>query len=77
MRDYVPTFEKMISNGYAPGDLTAAPDQWSGVSCPRNMPENSNKYWAIWSGVTQGAPFILTSQLDYRVLQVNLAGVSG
>jgi len=73
VRDYVPTFEKMISNGYAPGDLTAAPDQWSGIICPRIMPEDSNQYWAIWSGATAGAPFVLTSQLDNRVLQVSHA----
>ena len=35
VNDYVPTFEKMISNGYSDGDLTDAPDQWTDVVCPR------------------------------------------
>ena len=35
VNDYVPTFEKMISNGYSDTDLKDAPDQWTDVVCPR------------------------------------------
>ena len=33
VRDYVPTFEKMVRNGYNDNDLTRAPDSWTNVRC--------------------------------------------
>ena len=34
--DYVPTFEKMLANGYGEGELVNGPDQYTGVYCPRD-----------------------------------------
>ena len=33
VKDYVPTFEKMVRNGYDDNDLTRAPDSWTNVRC--------------------------------------------
>ena len=36
VNDYVPTFEKMLANGYQDGELTNGPDQYTGIVCPRD-----------------------------------------
>ena len=35
VNDYVPTFEKMLSNGYNSEELANAPDHYTGVICSR------------------------------------------
>lgn len=71
IRDFVPTFEKLISNGYTEEELEDGPDQWTGITCPRQLPEANNKQWAIWSEEGLSNPFFLVSKLDSRVLQIN------
>ena len=34
--DYIPTFEKMLANGYGDGELINGPDQYTDISCPRD-----------------------------------------
>ena len=31
--EFIPTFEKMMSNGYDPSELTAGPNSWENVIC--------------------------------------------
>ena len=33
INEFVPTFQKMQENGYAPGSLSAAPNNWQGIVC--------------------------------------------
>ena len=35
VNDFVPTLEKMLSNGYKEGELVDAPDQYTGIECTR------------------------------------------
>ena len=34
--DYLPTFEKMLANGYEEGELVDGPDQYTNVYCKRH-----------------------------------------
>ena len=47
--DYVPTFEKMLSNGYNSEELTDAPDHFTGVVCSRYSPKvQAYKYYSCY-----------------------------
>eukprot|EP00756_Hemistasia_phaeocysticola_P021489 Hpha_TRINITY_DN15778_c1_g3::TRINITY_DN15778_c1_g3_i1::g.40632::m.40632 len=46
---FVPTFEKMLENGYAPGELTEGIDQYTGVECPRVIPNAATKAQWAWA----------------------------
>jgi len=35
VRDFIPTFEKMMSNGYSATDLTEAPMSWENIQCKK------------------------------------------
>lgn len=49
-RDFVPTLEKMLSNGYSNGDFTAAPTEgMSGFSCPPQVLNNRSRYYQCTS----------------------------
>ena len=42
--EFVPALEKMLSNGYNDDLQTLAPDQYSGVKCPRVNPGEGFRY---------------------------------
>ena len=48
IEDYVPTFEKMISNGYGAGELTNAPDHYTNVICPRPKENGWSYYFSCY-----------------------------
>ena len=77
INDYVPTFEKMISNGY--DKLQAAPDQWTNVICPRPGPEiQPYKYHSCYhaSEISQGKSFFLINRKTGLAIQGDDKGVA-
>ena len=77
INDYVPTFEKMISNGYE--DLQDAPDQWTDVICPRPGPEpQPYKYHSCVhaSEINQWNSFFLINRKTGLAIQGDDQGVA-
>ena len=79
VNDYVPTFEKMISNGYVDGELQDAPDQWTNVVCPRPGPK-----WAVYqhhscyhaSEISENRSFFLVNRKTGLAVQGDNKGVA-
>ena len=44
VEDFVPTFEKMLSNGYEEGELLDGPDQYTGIECNRQPKYDGANY---------------------------------
>ena len=79
VNDYVPTFEKMISNGYSDGDLTDAPDQWTDVVCPRpGIEPNPYVYHSCYkiSEISDEKSFYLINKRFGLAIQGNDQGVA-
>ena len=79
VNDYVPTFEKMISNGYSDGDLTDAPDQWTDVVCPRpGIEPNPYVYHSCYkiSEISDEKSFYLINKRYGLAIQGNDQGVA-
>lgn len=68
IRDFVPTLEKMLANGYASGELHDGPDQWSDVQC------STDRFWVCYKLGQLSSPFYLVSSHDERVLQHSVEG---
>lgn len=73
IRDFVPAMEKMLANGYAPGDLQDGPDHWTDVRCT----DNGVGYWACYRLSGLSSPFYIVSPYDGRALCHNQDGVLG
>jgi len=73
IRDFIPAFEKMLSNGYAPHELTDGPDQFSDVICSdREDITNVHRYWLCFNTNQMGKKQLkITSLLDRKTLQWN------
>ena len=79
INDYVPTFEKMISNGYEDEDLQDAPDQWTDVICPRPGPEDQPyKYHTCYhtSEISNFKSFFLINRKTGLAIQGDDQGVA-
>ena len=48
INDYVPTFEKMINNGYTSEELTSVPDYHTGIICPRFI-KGGYRYYSCYN----------------------------
>jgi len=68
--EFVPAFEKMLSNGYAKDDLKLGPDQYTGIICPREDPHDWGKYFNCYQEdiVNKNAHFFIVSRLDGRAI---------
>jgi len=73
MRDFIPAFEKMLSNGYAPNELSDGPDQFSNVICSdREDITNVHRYWLCFNTNQIGKNgFTIFSRHDRKILQWN------
>ena len=79
VNDYVPTFEKMISNGYTDGELQDAPDQWTDVVCPRPSRDfDPYKYHSCYhtSEISPNQSFYLISRKNGLAIQGDDQGVA-
>jgi len=73
IRDFIPAFEKMLSNGYAPNELTDGPDQFSNVICSdREDITNVHRYWLCFNANLMGKKRLtITSLQDRKTLLWN------
>ena len=45
VNDFIPTYEKMLANGYEAEDLVDGPDQFTNVICPRTARNDPNPFY--------------------------------
>ena len=65
--DFVPAFEKMLSNGY--DDLSDGPNQFDGVICNRGPRTDAFNYTNCYnSQVLNGPSYMIISKIDGRAL---------
>ena len=71
VNDFVPTLEKMLSNGYKDDDLVDAPDQYTGIQCTRQgRLDGSNYYNCNNPGeLDESEAFFIISRLHGRVVE--------
>ena len=71
VNDFIPTLEKMLSNGYKDNDLVDAPDQYTGIHCQRQeVNDHSNYYNCIDTDeLDQSEAFYLISRLHGRAIE--------
>ena len=72
VNDFVPTLEKMLSNGYANGELVDGPDQYTGIQCTRQDKDDGFNYYNCRNPeetVDQSEAFFLVSRLHGRVAE--------
>lgn len=62
--DFVPTFEKMLSNGYAKDELVQGPEISKDVKCPRVDVYSYHKFWSCYSTLDLSPPLLLVSALS-------------
>lgn len=75
LRDFVPAFEKMLSNGYAQNQLIDGPDQFTNVTCSnREDVSNKHRYWVCFSSTQIGTQKVrIRNPSDYKTLHWNAA----
>ena len=72
VNDFVPTLEKMLSNGYANGELVDGPDQYTGIQCKRQNGQDGFNYYNCRNPeetVEQSEAFFIISRLHGRVAE--------
>ena len=72
VNDFVPTLEKMLSNGYQYDDLVDAPDQYTGIECTRQPKDDKFEYYNCRNPaetVDQNEAFYIISRLNGRVAE--------
>ena len=72
INDFVPTLEKMLSNGYAENELVDAPDQYTGIHCKRQEVNDYNNYYNCFNPdelLNESEPFYLISRWHGKAIE--------